>query len=175
MGTEEPTDRPTDKLTEEPTIIETTIGTISPTSTESSTESPAFRIPPTQSPLFRIPPTESPAFRIPPTENPAFRIPPTENPAFQTPTETSNIFDQPQPAEPCTEEELAVEDDQGPWPCCLGLTGEECEVYIEGKAPDLTEVSIILEGSVVTTDFVTTRVRIYVDENGIVTLVPRRG
>jgi hypothetical protein len=62
----------------------------------------------------------------------------------------------------------------GPWPKCVGMAGEECESYIESTTEGLTVV-IVPEGSMVTEDFRTDRVRIWVDANDIVVATPSRG
>merc|ERR1712194_435193 len=154
------------------------------------TTQPAFRVPPTLRPEFRVPPTESPVIRIPPTQDPAFRIPPTENPAFRIPPTESPVsnagINSPGLGEiategpdfittGCTEEELQAQNVQGPWPCCIGLTGEECQNYIEGKAPNLDEVVIVNPGDPMTKDLNMNRVRILVDDTGLVPVAPMRG
>jgi hypothetical protein len=64
----------------------------------------------------------------------------------------------------------------GPWPKCLGMTGQDCVNYIDSYAQDLEgRIYIISPGTAVTEDFQTDRVRIYVDEDGIVTAIPDRG
>jgi len=112
---------------------------------------------------------------VPPTQDPAFRIPPTESPIFSGVVSIPSITIETQPAMPCTEEELAMETSKGPWPCCVGMSGTECQVYIESKAPDLEVVEIVGENDLVTTDFRTDRVRIFVDESGTCVEVPMRG
>jgi len=64
----------------------------------------------------------------------------------------------------------------GPWPECVGETGDWCMDHIVSLDPDLEEhVFVLPEGSIVTMDYTTERVRIYVDEEGIVVSVPDRG
>ena len=65
---------------------------------------------------------------------------------------------------------------EGPWPKCLGMAGQDCADYIDSYAQDLHgRIYIISSGTPVTEDFRTDRVRIYVDEDGIVTTIPNRG
>jgi Potato inhibitor I family len=67
---------------------------------------------------------------------------------------------------------------QGPWPECLNMVATECIKYIETYAEDLRSshnVFIIEPGSVVTMDYRTDRVRVYVDESNIVVQTPGRG
>lgn len=63
---------------------------------------------------------------------------------------------------------------EGPWPKCVGMTGEDCVSYIESNTEGLTIV-IVPEGSVVTQDFRTDRVRVWVDAKDIVFAAPSRG
>lgn len=63
---------------------------------------------------------------------------------------------------------------QGPWPKCVGMTGQNCAAYIEENAQDLT-VEVISYGTMVTQDFRTDRVRIFVDADGLVFAAPSRG
>jgi hypothetical protein len=65
---------------------------------------------------------------------------------------------------------------QGPWPECIGLAGVDCVSLIESYADDLRDhIKIIPVDSMVTMDFSTGRVRVFVDENGIVQRAPSRG
>ncbi|GLT93226.1 hypothetical protein SLE2022_110270 [Rubroshorea leprosula] len=57
------------------------------------------------------------------------------------------------------------------WPELLGAKGEDAEATIERENPDVDAV-VVLEGSVVTADFLCTRVRVWVDTDGFVTRVP---
>lgn len=63
---------------------------------------------------------------------------------------------------------------QGPWPACIGMTGEDCVSYIESNTEDLTIV-VIPDGSLVTQDFRTDRVRVWVDKDDIVFAAPSKG
>jgi len=78
---------------------------------------------------------------------------------------------------PCTQEEIESEsNDEGPWPCCIGLKSNDCKVHIESVAPDLKGSLFVFKPEMrYTTDFRWDRVRIFVDENGIVYKTPRRG
>jgi hypothetical protein len=65
---------------------------------------------------------------------------------------------------------------EGPWPECVGLSGEACRTLIEATASDIRgNVSIIPEDYMVTMDFHTDRVRIFVDADGLVVGIPHRG
>jgi Potato inhibitor I family len=67
---------------------------------------------------------------------------------------------------------------QGPWPECLNMVASECITYIETYAEDLRsshKIYVIEPDMMVTMDFSTDRVRIYVDENNTVIQIPRRG
>ena len=64
----------------------------------------------------------------------------------------------------------------GPWSQCLGINGNECSEIIKIQtASNPVDVYFIEEGFIVTSDWVLTRVRIYIDEDNIVTRVPHRG
>ena len=68
------------------------------------------------------------------------------------------------------------ENDRGPWPCCIGLTGEDCKLHVEAVAPELAgKVYIIHPGDMYTQEIRDDRVRIFVNENGIVFREPKRG
>ena len=62
----------------------------------------------------------------------------------------------------------------GPWPWCLGKTGEVCKAHIECKGPGL-KLIILPPDSFTTMDFNYQRVWIRVDSQGIVKSIPRRG
>ncbi|THG00270.1 hypothetical protein TEA_026296 [Camellia sinensis var. sinensis] len=57
------------------------------------------------------------------------------------------------------------------WPELLGAKGETAAATIERENP-LVNAVIVLEGTIVTKDFLCTRVRVWVDDCGIVTRVP---
>lgn len=63
---------------------------------------------------------------------------------------------------------------EGPWPKCVGMTAQECRRYILAYAEDVT-IQVLPQDSMMTMDFQTDRVRILVDEGGIVTQIPSRG
>jgi len=65
-------------------------------------------------------------------------------------------------------------DAQGPWPKCVGMTGEDCRDMISQAAPSL-DLYIIPDGSAVTMDYRLDRVRIFIDDDDIVVSVPDRG
>jgi Potato inhibitor I family len=72
---------------------------------------------------------------------------------------------------------------EGPWPVCLGMTGEECQAYVRHYAcrnsdDDCQVVVVPLNDtapSVLTKDFLPNRIRIFVNATGYVTLIPDRG
>lgn len=65
---------------------------------------------------------------------------------------------------------------RGPWPGCLGIQGTECKTMIEEYAPDTVGfVEILTAGTEPVASFSTHRVKILVDEDGIVTKIPLRG
>ena len=65
---------------------------------------------------------------------------------------------------------------EGPWPQCVGMSGDDCKHVIETYAEDVRgNVFIIPEDSMVTMDFRTDRVRIFVDGDNVVTQIPGRG
>ena len=61
-----------------------------------------------------------------------------------------------------------------PWSQCVGTIGEDCKQYIQETSPEL-KVTIIPPGTVMTMDFDLTRVRIFVDKEGIVIQEPKKG
>ncbi|GKY99626.1 hypothetical protein MPSEU_000916700 [Mayamaea pseudoterrestris] len=63
---------------------------------------------------------------------------------------------------------------QGPWPECIGKSGADCITMIEAYAQDVRTL-IVPADSMVTMDFSPSRVRVFVDENGIVQRSPSRG
>ncbi|PON83324.1 Proteinase inhibitor [Trema orientale] len=60
------------------------------------------------------------------------------------------------------------------WPELLGVQGEVAEATVERENTGVGAV-IVLEGSIVDAQFRCDRVRIWVDESGIVTRVPQIG
>lgn len=65
---------------------------------------------------------------------------------------------------------------QGPWPKCLEMDGDSCCQYIEGYAKDVRGYCLVInENDMVTEDFVSTRVRVFVDDDNVVTKIPDRG
>jgi hypothetical protein len=65
---------------------------------------------------------------------------------------------------------------EGPWPECVGLAGEECQRIIEAHAVDVRgNVFLVDQDMMVTMDFQTDRVRIFVDADGNVAKTPSRG
>ncbi|KAL7566100.1 hypothetical protein ACA910_003875 [Epithemia clementina (nom. ined.)] len=61
------------------------------------------------------------------------------------------------------------------WPDLLGVSGEEAKAIIIKENPTLSTVVIIPEGSMVTMDYRTDRVRIFVKEDGTVATIPMIG
>ena len=61
-----------------------------------------------------------------------------------------------------------------PWLQCVGTIGEDCKQYIQETSPEL-KVTIIPPGTAMTMDFDLTRVRIFVDNEGIVIQEPKKG
>ena len=65
---------------------------------------------------------------------------------------------------------------QGPWPECLGLAASDCVHLIETNAEDVRgHVYVIDPDMMVTMDFRTDRVRVWVDESNVVIEIPKRG
>lgn len=63
---------------------------------------------------------------------------------------------------------------EGPWKDCVGMKGEEAREKIQAEASDV-KVQIVPHDSMVTADYRTDRVRIFVDESGKVARAPNRG
>lgn len=63
---------------------------------------------------------------------------------------------------------------QGPWPTCVGMSGDDCADYINGNTKGI-HIEILPEDSIVTEDIRADRVRIFVDEDGIVVAAPKKG
>ncbi|KAF9680870.1 hypothetical protein SADUNF_Sadunf06G0166600 [Salix dunnii] len=57
------------------------------------------------------------------------------------------------------------------WPELLGVQARVAIATIEKENP-YVDTQVVLEGTVVTTDFSCTRVRVWIDRNRIVTRVP---
>ncbi|XVF23605.1 hypothetical protein REPUB_Repub13aG0053900 [Reevesia pubescens] len=57
------------------------------------------------------------------------------------------------------------------WPELVGKKGEDAKETIEKENPHVN-AEIVLEGTIVTADFLCTRVRVWVNTYGIVTRVP---
>lgn len=65
---------------------------------------------------------------------------------------------------------------QGPWPECIGLSGSDCVRLIEENAEDVRgRVHVVPADGMVTMDYRTDRVRVFVDKNGFVQTAPSRG
>ena len=69
---------------------------------------------------------------------------------------------------------ISLPSKQGPWQKCIGMTGDDCISYIQENTQDLI-FELIPDGSIVTLDFRTDRVRVFVDSNDIVVDAPGRG
>ena len=63
----------------------------------------------------------------------------------------------------------------GVWPECVGKPGEEAVRIISKARPDLAQVSIIPQGAMVTMDMRMDRVRVFVNENQVVSRPPKVG
>ena len=63
----------------------------------------------------------------------------------------------------------------GPWPKCLGMDGDKCCAYIKSVTKQVDKCESYPEGTRVTEDFDTARVRVWVDESNVVTKIPDRG
>lgn len=61
------------------------------------------------------------------------------------------------------------------WPELVGTLGTDAKVVIEKEEPCLKQVAVILKGQPITKDMIQDRVRIFVDESGIVMAIPRVG
>ncbi|XVE68857.1 hypothetical protein DITRI_Ditri09bG0103400 [Diplodiscus trichospermus] len=57
------------------------------------------------------------------------------------------------------------------WPELVGKKGEDAAATIEKQNPHV-DAEIVLEGTIVPQDFLCTRVRVWVNTDGIVTRVP---
>ncbi|ONH93388.1 hypothetical protein PRUPE_8G229400 [Prunus persica] len=60
------------------------------------------------------------------------------------------------------------------WPEIVGEDGEVAAAKIEQEKPDVHAI-VIPEGTIITQELRCNRVRVWVDENGVVTTVPRVG
>lgn len=84
--------------------------------------------------------------------------------------ENSEVYDDPL--------SLELKNKSGPWEDCLdnSMTGEDCMALILLDSPDLErDVFIIWPNMQVTKDLRYDRVRIFVDDDGIVMAIPERG
>jgi hypothetical protein len=63
---------------------------------------------------------------------------------------------------------------EGPWPACLGISGEKCMELIASYDSDI-HIEILNKNDHVAEDFRPDRVRIIVDEYDICTKIPNRG
>lgn len=65
----------------------------------------------------------------------------------------------------------------GPWPECVGMTGDDCASMIRSVASDLSPSNVVVMNvnSMMTMDYRTDRVRIMVDDDGKVVRSPSRG
>jgi len=70
---------------------------------------------------------------------------------------------------------ISLPSQQGPWPQCIGMLGEDCMDYIEQNGDEDFTIELIPYGSIVTMDVKVDRVRVFVDENDIVVDAPGRG
>lgn len=69
-----------------------------------------------------------------------------------------------------------TQDNVTEWPALVGMTGEEAKTELELLyGEDAYDIHILLEGSPVTRDYRFNRIRIFTNEEGVVTTVPRIG
>jgi hypothetical protein len=61
------------------------------------------------------------------------------------------------------------------WPELYQTDGEIAKAVIQSERPDLKYVDIVPDDSIVTSDYDTSRVRIFVNSDGIVTSIPKIG
>lgn len=64
---------------------------------------------------------------------------------------------------------------RGPWPKCVGMTGDDCVEYVETSTENIHTTIIKPLDADKGKKFDENRVRIYVDEDDIVTIIPRLG
>lgn len=66
---------------------------------------------------------------------------------------------------------------EGPWPECLKLSGEGCQMllHVYTNWQNGLDIEVVSEENKVEEDFDESRVRIYVDESNKVTAIPQRG
>ena len=67
------------------------------------------------------------------------------------------------------------DDDAMEWPQLVGMDGDLAASLLEKAYPGWYDIVILLEGSIVSMDYVLDRIRIFVNDDNIVTLVPRVG
>lgn len=67
-----------------------------------------------------------------------------------------------------------MSEEKDTWPELIGKTAEEAKAAINAEAPGL-HVEILEEGSFVTFDYKTDRVRIFVNQEGKISLAPSIG
>mmetsp|Transcript_5481 Transcript_5481/g.33853 ORF Transcript_5481/g.33853 Transcript_5481/m.33853 type:complete len:107 (-) Transcript_5481:1093-1413(-) len=63
---------------------------------------------------------------------------------------------------------------RGPWPDLVGKSADEAKEFFEKSFPDL-KVVVMNENAMMTMDYRVERVRIMVNDGGVVTKVPHRG
>jgi Potato inhibitor I family len=61
------------------------------------------------------------------------------------------------------------------WPQLVGMDGDEAAAQLEAAYPDKYDIFVLNEDSIVTMDYLTDRIRIFVNDANVVTLVPRIG
>eukprot|EP00816_Leptocylindrus_hargravesii_P005264 CAMPEP_0196815506 /NCGR_PEP_ID=MMETSP1362-20130617/50193_1 /TAXON_ID=163516 /ORGANISM="Leptocylindrus danicus, Strain CCMP1856" /LENGTH=187 /DNA_ID=CAMNT_0042192493 /DNA_START=83 /DNA_END=646 /DNA_ORIENTATION=+ len=95
--------------------------------------------------------------------------------------EDEPVVDEPVVDEPVADEPVADEPKEvklnptGPWPECLGIHSDKCVNIVTHHTSGDVQIAIIEPDLFVTTDWVSDRVRIYVDEDYFVSEVPKRG
>jgi hypothetical protein len=68
--------------------------------------------------------------------------------------------------------EIIVEGDLVEFPCLVGMDGEEAKATIEERYPGQFDIYVLHENSPVTMDLRYNRIRIFVDDDGIVAIAP---
>ena len=70
---------------------------------------------------------------------------------------------------------IGMSNTRGPWPKCVGMTGDDCADYIETSIENVHTVIIKPSDNDSGKNFDEHRVRIYVDDDNLVTSIPRLG
>lgn len=70
---------------------------------------------------------------------------------------------------------IGMSNSRGPWPKCVGMTGDDCVEYVETSTENIHTTIIKPSDSDKGKKFDENRVRIYVDEDDLVAIIPRLG